>query len=124
MKHYYHTIHKSYLRPTRRSGPDGQIAFDLIAEVVQRRWVSLADGRQAPVRGGATLVLDAWGRIQYIVRKGIASDKREKQVVDYMTGAGAEYWTGTRELALAGNLFRRFCVRGAAAAGPTDAARG
>jgi hypothetical protein len=112
------------LRPTRRSGPDGQIAFDLIAEVVQRRWVSLADGRQAPVRGGATLVLDAWGRIQYIVRKGIASDKREKQVVDYMTGAGAEYWTGTRELALAGNLFRRFCVRGAAAAGPTDAARG
>ena len=75
------------------------------------------------MRGGATLILDAWGRIQYIVRKGIASADREKQVVDYMTGAGAQYWTGTRKLALVGDLFRGFCVR-RDAVNPAGAARG
>lgn len=100
------------LRPARRSGPDGQIAFDLIAEVVQRRWVTLPGGRRAPIRGGATLILDAWGRLQFVVRKGVASADRERQIVDYMTGdSGSRFWEGgDTRLALTRNVFQQFCA--------------
>lgn len=100
------------LRPTRRSGPDGQIAFALIAEVVQTRHVPLPDGRRLPMRGGATLIFNAWGRIQLIIRKGLGADERERRIVAYTTGAGARYWTGERDLALAAGVFRNFCVAG------------
>ncbi|WP_347265659.1 hypothetical protein [Paracoccus sp. (in: a-proteobacteria)] len=99
------------LRPTRRAGPDGQIAFDLVAEVVQRRMVALPDGREAPFRGGATLILDAWGQIQFVIRKGVASREREEKALGYMTGAGAGYWTGAQRLQAVEDLFHRFCLR-------------
>lgn len=98
------------LRPTRRAGPDGQIAFDLVAEVVQRRMVALGDGRQVPIRGGATLILDARGNIQFIIRKSLASPEREARVIAYMTGPGADYWQGDRQLRAAQGLFQRFCL--------------
>ncbi len=62
------------IRPTRRSGPDGSIAFDLVAEVIQHRFVSLDGGGQLLVYGGATIIFSADGQVRYIIRKRTGND--------------------------------------------------
>jgi hypothetical protein len=59
------------LRTLRRITPDGRINFDLVAEVVQKRQV-----REGWFLGGATLVIDAEGRVRYSVLKNINSERR------------------------------------------------
>lgn len=58
------------IRPARRGGPDGQIAFDLVAEVIQARFINADDGRQV-VYGGATLIFGPTGEVRYIIRKRV-----------------------------------------------------
>jgi hypothetical protein len=62
------------VRPTRRSGPDGQIAFDLVAEVIQRRYVPLGGDRRFLVLGGATIIFSADGQVRFIIRKRSSND--------------------------------------------------
>lgn len=60
------------IRSSRRAGPDGQIVFDLIAEVLQRRKVQPRDGLPGfTMPGGSTIVLGPAGNIRYIVKKSI-----------------------------------------------------
>lgn len=56
---------------SRRVGPDGQVLFDLIGQVTQRR--KRSDG---VVMGGATVFLNAQGRVRYVIRKSVTSDNR------------------------------------------------
>ncbi len=59
------------LRTLRRVAPDGNVNFDLIAEVVQKREV-----REGFFFGGATIVIDAQGKVSYAIVKHIDSETR------------------------------------------------
>lgn len=83
------------VRVARRVGPNGEVGFDLIAEVTQRA-VRLLPGRKRPseVFGGSTLVLDALGNVRYVVRKALFSERRDGEMAEFMSGQGAVYWNG------------------------------
>jgi hypothetical protein len=80
------------IRASRRVGPDGQVVFDLIAEVTQRRVVADAAGRLA-FYGGATVIFDPEGRVRFVVSKRVDNEERLVRQRDYATGAGARYWS-------------------------------
>ncbi|QCO03330.1 peptidase M4 [Azospirillum argentinense] len=63
------------IRPSRRIGPDGQILFDLVAEVTQRRIVHEPLGR-VDFFGGATVIIDPRGEVRYVVSKSVLSTRR------------------------------------------------
>jgi hypothetical protein len=65
------------IRSARRVGPTGQIVFDLIAEVTQRR-VVLKRKQQAAFDffGGATIIIGPDGDVRYVVYKNTASQDR------------------------------------------------
>lgn len=60
------------VRSLRRIGPDGQILFDLVAEVTQRRIVRPRAGSPGfDFFGGATVLVDSRGRVRYLIRKSV-----------------------------------------------------
>ncbi|MPY91448.1 MAG: peptidase M4 [Luteitalea sp.] len=81
------------IRTLRRVGPDGQVVFDLVAEVTQRR-----TGRVSPrgaffeFTGGATVIVGPEGVVRYVIRKRITNDERLERQRQYMTHAGRRYW--------------------------------
>ena len=79
------------VRSARRVGPDGQVTFDTVAEVVQTRWVE-ASGRLFEFYGGATLIIGARGDIRYIIRKRVDHPDRPEEQAAYAAGAGAQFW--------------------------------
>ena len=96
------------IRSSRRVGPDGHVAFDLVAEVTQRRIVQ-RDGRSFAFYGGATIILDPRGAIRFVVSKSVLNEERLAQQADFIKHGGARYWTpapsGTH-LTPEGNLFK------------------
>lgn len=65
------------IRTSRRVGPDGQVLFDLIAEVTQRRMVTdESTGVKAKFVGGSTLVIGPRGEIRFVISKGINNRPR------------------------------------------------
>ena len=60
------------IRSSRRVGPDGQIVFDLVAEVIQRREVRGGGGQPGfDFYGGSTIILGPHGEVRYVVSKSI-----------------------------------------------------
>ena len=103
----------SSLRTARRAGPDGQISFDLIAEVVQCCRVPLGDGRTAPYRGGSTIIFDAYGRIRFLVRKRVNHETRRERFKAYVTDPdrGSRFWeTDGETLKLNEDIFANLCL--------------
>ncbi|HEX5831376.1 MAG TPA: hypothetical protein VFY16_10380 [Gemmatimonadaceae bacterium] len=81
------------VRTSRRVGPDGQVVFDLVAEVTQRRHVArTADLPGFALYGGATVILDPEGRIRYLIGRANLSDERVEQQRAYLRGAGQRFW--------------------------------
>jgi hypothetical protein len=81
------------VRTSRRVGPDGQVVFDVVAEVTQRRRVQARDG--APVFdffGGATLLLDPHGRVRYLVRKSVLHPERLAAQRAFVRGDGSRWF--------------------------------
>ena len=64
------------VRTSRRVGPDGQLSFDLVAEVVQTRHVSRPELGECQFLGGATIILGSEGQVRYVVAKNIKNEKR------------------------------------------------
>ena len=97
-------------RGTRRGGPDGQITFDVIADVVQTGWTRLPDGAMAPIRNGATLVIDEAGTVKYVIRKPM-TEVRRKEYEDYISNGGRKYWTedAGKRLGLRDDVFAHLC---------------
>jgi hypothetical protein len=80
------------VRTTRRVGPDGQILFDLVAEVTQRREAPLGDGAME-FFGGCTVIFGPEGDVRYIVRKHATSDTRWTRQRDFADSAeGRRLW--------------------------------
>ena len=79
------------IRSSRRIGPDGQVVFDLVAEVTQRRSVRAPEGR-FDFFGGATVIIGPKGEVRYVIAKNILNEKRRHQQREFMRGAGQRYW--------------------------------
>ena len=70
------------IRTASRVGPDGQLLFDTIAEIIQaRRVVDPSNGAHGSFLGGSTVVIGPDGNIRYIIGKGVLSERRfERQL--------------------------------------------
>lgn len=80
------------IRSARRAGPDGQIVFDLVAEVTQRREVRPRDGLPGlDVYGGTTIILDPTGMVRYVIGKSVLKPERVKRQREYASTASA-FW--------------------------------
>jgi hypothetical protein len=89
------------IRTLRRVGPDGQIVFDLVAEVTQRRHQRISPkGPVFPFVGGATVIIGPDGVVRYVIRKRITNEERLDRQREYITGVGRRYW------ARSGNAFK------------------
>ena len=82
------------IRSARRVGPDGQILFDLVAELSQQSLrKDEATGRTSVFHGGSTVILGPEGEIRYVVRKHANSTKRfEHQQTFIESERGRRYW--------------------------------
>lgn len=82
------------IRSSRRVGPDGQIVFDLIAEVVQIRQVrSGPDGPGFRLYGGATVILGPRGEIRYVILKSVVREGAVERRREFLhSAAGRRYW--------------------------------
>jgi hypothetical protein len=76
------------IRTSRRVGPAGQVIFDLVAEVTQRRTViHPATGLKTNFHGGLTIIIDPKGEIRYTVLKRVDHEKRLKEQLEYQSHA-------------------------------------
>lgn len=82
------------IRATRRVGPDGQLTFELVAEVTQERRVEARDGSPSfSFFGGSTVILNPKGEIRYVVRKSILNKERLAMQRTFMgSPAGERHW--------------------------------
>jgi hypothetical protein len=84
------------IRSTRRVGPDGQVVFDLVAELTQRRSVR-KDGRNLDFYGGSTVILGPEGEIRYVISKSVTSEARLREQMTFMdSDVGRAFWEQTR----------------------------
>jgi hypothetical protein len=89
------TVHS--IRSSRRVGPDGQIVFDLVAELTQRRFVRGKANSGFVFYGGSTVIINPQGEIRYVISKRVTNERRLRSQIDFMLGAGRRYWDGTNE---------------------------
>lgn len=81
------------VRSSRRAGPDGQVVFDLVAEVTQRRHVRHR-GEEFDLFGGATVILGPRGEVRYVIAKNVLNEERLERSHAFIRGVGRErYWT-------------------------------
>lgn len=73
------------LRPLRRVSPEGDVRFDLAAELVQKRKV-----REDRFLGGATVIVSSAGEVRYAIAKHIDSARRLKAQRDWLRGHDKE----------------------------------
>lgn len=84
------------IRSSRRVGPDGQIAFDLVAEMTQWQTVE-HEGALMPFLGGATVILGPDGEVRYVISKSVMSESRIKHQAGFLRSElGAALWEQTR----------------------------
>lgn len=76
------------IRSSRRIGPNGQVVFDIVAEVTQRRMAKV-NGEKDPCNfyGGSTVIIDPKGAIRYVIAKAVTSKKRLNQQVEFLNGS-------------------------------------
>lgn len=79
------------IRSSRRVGPQGQVVFDLIAEVTQRRRVT-RHGEHFDFYGGSTIILGPEGEFRYIIGKGVRNSNRLDAQLRFTRGSGSAYW--------------------------------
>jgi hypothetical protein len=80
------------IRVARRIGPDQEVLFDLVAEVVQHRHACLPDGRPFEYQGGCTVILEATGEVRYSIYKSVSGKARFRQWQGYIAGSLSSFW--------------------------------
>jgi hypothetical protein len=82
------------IRTARRVGPDGQIVFDLVAEITQCVLMQASDNSPAyELVGGSTVILGPEGEVRYVISKSaVACDRvlRRRQFMD--SPLGRQFW--------------------------------
>ena len=87
---YNHPVVTS-VRSARRVGPDMQVTFDTVAEVVQTRVPSVG-GVTLPVLGGSTIMIGPRGEVRYVIRKRVDHEERMRQQAEYVNSSGFRFW--------------------------------
>jgi hypothetical protein len=87
--------HVQSIRSSRRVGPDGQVIFDLVAEVTQVRHVRDRGGEPGfPFLGGATVIIGPDGAIRYVISKSVLNEARLDRQRTFMSSErGRRLWT-------------------------------
>lgn len=67
------------IRILRRVGPDRQVRFGLVCEIIQEMCVTVGD-RRASMAGGSTVIMDGAGKIRFVIRK--AADKENRALAN------------------------------------------
>lgn len=81
------------IRSTRRVGPSGQIVFDLVAEVTQRRTVRNSFGaNEFDYYGGSTVIIGPDGKIRFVISKSVLNNDRRNQQREFMYNKGRAFW--------------------------------
>ena len=81
------------IRTSQRVGPHGQIMFDLIAEVIQRRTVRCHKSAFFDYYGGATVILDPIGQIRYVISKSVLAQERLAEQQEFiLSQLGQRLW--------------------------------
>jgi len=76
------------IRSSRRVGPSGQIVFDIVAEVTQKRKAQFkATQETCTFYGGSTLIIDPDGRIRYVIAKRITDGVRRDEQKRFLDSA-------------------------------------
>jgi hypothetical protein len=82
------------VRSARRVGPDGQLVFDLVAEITQRRLVA-GSGKHPSfeIHGGSTVILGPSGEIRYAISKRVTGEGRVERRRDFIESErGQRFW--------------------------------
>jgi len=80
------------VRVARRVGPDGNVVFDLVAEVTQRV-VRRHKEKRVELHGGATLLIDPWGKVRLVIRKRVLREDHDREAMEFITSPeGKVYW--------------------------------
>jgi hypothetical protein len=96
------------IRTARRIGPDGQIVFDLVAEITQRVMMQATiDTAGYELVGGATVILGPEGEVRYVISKSAVACDRVLRRRQYMESTqGRQFWREEqRQYVLRGQLF-------------------
>jgi hypothetical protein len=79
------------IRCARRVGPEEDVSFDLVAEVIQsgtvRRGRDLFD-----FSGGCALIIDPYGQVRYAIHKNLLSEERQSLQHAAIRGPLKRYW--------------------------------
>jgi hypothetical protein len=81
------------VRSSRRIGPSGQVVFDVVAEVTQRR-LARVEGSEDLMNffAGSTIIIDPDGNIRYVMAKRITNnDRLNEQKAFLESPEGAKY---------------------------------
>lgn len=79
------------VRVARRVTPDGDVAFDTVAEVTQACTIKRR-GQFYDMHGGCTVIVDPAGHVRYAIYKRFDSRNRRERQHAAMTGALKAYW--------------------------------
>jgi hypothetical protein len=80
------------IRTSRRIGPNGQVVFDLVAEVTQLRVARIKGSEETcAFYGGATIILDPYGKIRYVIKKSVINNDRLEMQREFLSTSGAQY---------------------------------
>lgn len=71
------------VRTLRRSGPDGHVRFDLVAEITQHAIVATSSG-SVRLCGGSTVFIGPDGDVRLVVRKGLTNALRRAQQIAFL----------------------------------------
>ena len=79
------------IRSSRRIGPSGQVVFDIVAEVTQKRMAQFKQTKETcTFYGGSTIIIDPDGFIRYVITKRVTDSDRmfeQKKFLDSLQGA-------------------------------------
>jgi hypothetical protein len=79
------------VRCAKRVSPDGHVAFDLVAEVIQSV-TAVQRGQPVEYLSGCTIVIDPHGEVRYAIFKRPESANRKARQLASMRGALRRFW--------------------------------
>jgi hypothetical protein len=83
------------VRAARRVGPNGEVVFDLVAEVTQRV-LKMHKGQLVELYGGSTVLLDPFGGVRCVIRKRVLHETRDREQLDFIMKHRTTYYTSAR----------------------------
>lgn len=103
------------VRTVRRAGPDGSLAFDLVAEISQRCTVPRRPGRRGySYHGGSTVIVGPDGEVRLVIRKSVVGEDRRERRRQFLEDPRAQRFWDVRDesYVLRGNVGKLLHVSG------------